>query len=94
MSRPIGKKIEIDIETERVCFNPFTAPVCKISGPEDAWTHLKNSRFSGPITHLLSVIIMRLDENPSHDSAKKTAKRLKGCKFCTFISRFQMTSWQ
>ena len=67
--------MEIDIETERVCFNPFTAPACQMSGLKDAWTHLQNGRFSGPITHLLSVIIRSLDENPFTSKCEKDSKK-------------------
>ena len=30
----------------------------------------------------------------SHASVKKKKKGLKGFRFCTFIGRFQVTSWQ
>ena len=37
-------------------FNPFTAPACKISRLKDAWWCLKSNIFSGPVTHLLSLL--------------------------------------
>ena len=36
--------------------NPFAAPACKSSGLKEPRTCLRNSIFSGPITHLLSVL--------------------------------------
>ena len=52
-----------------------------------------NSIFSGPITHLLSMLCV-LMKIPSLASAKKKTKRLKGFKFGTLVGRFQVTSWQ
>ena len=49
---------------------------------------LVKSIFSGPTTHLLSILMKLL----SHVSAKKKTKRLKGFKFRTFIGRFQVTT--
>ena len=51
------------------------------------------SIFSGPVSHLLSMlrVLMKI---LSHTSAKKKAKRLKGFKFGAFIGRFQAASWQ
>ena len=52
-----------------------------------------NSRYSGSITYLLSVLCVLINII-SHASAKKKAKGLKGFKFRTFIGRFQATQWQ
>ena len=67
--------------------NPFTAPACNFFGPAHARTPLKNSIFSDPITHLLSVqcFLMKIF---SHASSKKKTKRLNGMKFRSFIGRF------
>ena len=46
-----------------------------------------NSRFSGPVTHLLSMLCV-LMKNLSHASATKETKRLKDFKIRTFIYRF------
>ena len=67
--------------------NPFTAPAGYISGLTDAWTPLKNSIFSGPITHLLSVLCV-LIKVLLRTGAKKKTKRLKGFKFHASIRRF------
>ena len=48
-----------------------------------------NSMFSGPVTHLLSVLCV-LMELLSRASAKKRTKRLQGFKFRAFIGRFEM----
>ena len=52
-----------------------------------------NSIFSGPMTHLLSVLCVSV-KILSHASAKKKTKRLKDFKFRTFIGGFQVTSLQ
>ena len=70
--------------------NPFTAPAYKISGLKDARTHLRNSLFSSPVT---SFSVMRLGENLLRSQCEKE-KRLKDFKCCTFIGRFEVTSWQ
>ena len=46
--------------------------------------------FSGPVTHLLSMLCV-LMKILSNASAKKKTKRLKGFKFRSFIGRFQVT---
>ena len=76
----------------RPSLNPITAPACKISGLKDARTRLKNSIFSGPITHLLSMLCVVI-KVLSHASAKRKQNGLKGFKFPTFIGHFQATSW-
>ena len=67
---------EWPVHLHRLGINPFTAPTCKISGLKDARTRLKNSIFSGPITHLLSMprVLMKAF---SHASAKKKKKKKK-----------------
>ena len=52
-----------------IYINPISAPVCKISRLKDAWTHLKNSLFSGPVTSPLSV--MHFDENLLQSQCEK-----------------------
>ena len=52
-----------------------------------------NSIFSGPVTHLLSMLWV-LMKTISHASAKKKTKRVKRFKFGTFIDSFQVISWQ
>ena len=52
-----------------------------------------NSIFSGPITHLLSVLY-GLIKFLSHVDAKKKTKRLKGFRLDAFTGRFEMTAWQ
>ena len=46
------------------------------------------SIFSGPVTHLLSVLRVWI-KILSHAGAKKKTERLKDLKFRTFIGRFQ-----
>ena len=52
-----------------------------------------NGVFSGPITHLLSMLYIVIKLLSPADTKKK-AKRIKGFKLGTFIGRFQVTSWQ
>ena len=49
-----------------------------------------NRIFSGPMTHLLSMLHVSM-KILSHASAKKKTQTVKGVKLCTFIGRFQMT---
>ena len=67
--------------------NPFTAQPVKLRAEicTDAPAH---SIFSGPVTHLLSVLYILMKIH-SHASAKEKTKRLKGFQFCSFIGRFQ-----
>ena len=71
-------------------FIPFTVPVCKVYGLKDARTHLQRVIFSGPVTHLLSMLCI-LMEIFSYACAMKKTKRFKGFKFGT---SFQASSWQ
>ena len=45
----------------KVNFNPITATACKISGLNSVRTSLQNSTFSGPITHLFSILCIMTD---------------------------------
>ena len=87
IAQKIGSFLSARFKKKKLCSEN------KISGLEDAWICLENSTFSSPITHLLSVrcVLMKI---LSKASAKKKTERLKGFKFCTFIGRFQVTSWQ
>ena len=60
--------------------------------PPETWTDAPtNSLFSGPITHLLSMLCV-FGENPFTCQSKKKTKTLKGFKFRTFNYCFQVTS--
>ena len=61
--------------------------LCKISELKDAWT--LNSIFSGPITHLLSVLCGLMKILSRCQCEKRKTKRLKGFRFLTFISVFK-----
>ena len=62
-----------------VRFNPFTAPDCKIFGLKDARMHLQTV-YSGPITHLPSMLCI-LMKIRSHASSKKKKKGLRVSNF-------------
>ena len=103
-----GKTCEIDIYTNKGLY--FTSSKllqyftkeCKNYCPSQKnfwaewWTNMpENSIFSGPITHLLSMLCV-FTKILVQVSAKKQTKRRKNksFKFRTFIGRFQLTSWQ
>ena len=71
-------------------FNPFTAPARKISGLKDARTRKWQSVFRS--VNISTFHAKRFDEVLSQARAKTKTERLKGVKFRTFISRFQMRS--
>ena len=68
--------------------NPFTAPDCKISGLKEPQTRLKNRIFSGPVTHLLSMLSV-LMKVLSHACVKKKTKRFKVFKFRLLLVVFK-----
>ena len=72
--------------------NPFTAPAYKISEAEWCTDVPAKSIFSGARTFIFSA--MPFDENPFTWQCEKEDKKAKGLKLCTFICRFQVTSWQ
>ena len=76
-----------------VTINPFTAAACEISGLKDAPDAAANSIFSGPVTHLLSVLCVLL-KILSDAGAKKKTKSCKTSNSLNFIGRFQVTSRQ
>ena len=53
--------------------NPFTASACKISGLNDAQTHLQTAILFSPMTHLASMLCV-LMKTLSHVSAKRRQK--------------------
>ena len=63
--------------------NSFTASACNISRLKDAWTHLKNYIFSGPITHLLSVrcVLMKILSKASFQKRKEKSLRVSNFHF-------------
>ena len=56
----------------RVKVHTQTAPACKISGLNDARTHLQTVLINGPVTSIFHAI--GFDEILSHASAKKEKK--------------------
>ena len=93
----------LSLDRREICLNPFAAPACNISGLKGARTRLKNSMFSGPVTHLLSVLC-RFDENPftyqceternrkEKREEKKDEEKNAGFHISHFISRFEVIS--
>ena len=69
-------------------FNPFIAPTCKISGLKDVRTRLQNSKFSSPVTLLLSILcaVMKV---LSHASAKRKRKGLRVSSFTLSLVIFK-----
>ena len=68
--------------------NPFTAPVCDISGLKSAHTSLQTA-YSLVLQHMFSVLRV-LIKFCSHADAKNI-KRVEDFKFCTFMGHFQVT---
>ena len=81
--------------------NPFTTGVklgeCKAQW---VWVHQRIALYKSYLLLLLLLLLllstfsaMRFDEIPFKCQYEKEDKKVKVLKFCTFIGRFQMTSW-
>ena len=85
---------ELDLFEEIICetffcFNPFTAPACKIFGAERC-SDWPAKQYVCSRIEMLCLLMKIL----SLASAKKKTKKLKGFKCRTFVGHFQVISWQ